>query len=168
MMTGFSDDDSLQKYYKRLNVDQVNQQATEEMGKGMAGVTPAQNPYADSGEKKSGILGKIVSPVLKVGGMVATMLGQPEIGIPMSIAGGVASGADQGGLKGALGGAVKSGIGEAATYGLGTGLDMLKSPINDPIDIASKGLTVPGQRLNSIDLGNLTVPASPKALAGGS
>jgi hypothetical protein len=76
-------------------------------------------------------------------------------------------------MSGALGGAVKSGIGQAAGYGLGSAFDALKTPINDPISIGevgkAGGMTIPGRRTEALDLSSrgLTVPSSPKSFGGG-
>ena len=116
---------------------------------------------------KQGMFSSIAAPVLSLGGTVADMLGQPEIGIPLQMAGGAVGGSGRG-VGGMAKGAGMAGAKAGLSMGAGSALDWLKSPINDPIDMASKGLTIPGRRLNPIDLGNLTVPASPKALFGGS
>ena len=165
-MTDFLDDDSLQKLFKRMNVDQVNQQAIASADPG----TPPPNPYGGGGGGKKGILGtigSIAAPIMKLGGMAASALGAPYIGVPLSIAGAAVGGGTERGVSGALEGAGKAGLTEAATFGMGKGLDLLKAPINDPINLASKGLAIPGRRLNPIDMGNLTVPASPKSFGGG-
>jgi hypothetical protein len=109
-------------------------------------------------------IGNIGSTLMKLGGMAATFLGQPEIGVPLTIGGSALGGGTKGGWKGALMEGGKSG----AMAGLSGGLGAFNTPVNDPISLASKGLTIPGGRTNPLDLGNMTVPASPKAFAGGS
>jgi hypothetical protein len=109
----------------------------------------------------------ILGTIMKLGGTGANLLGQPEIGIPLSVGGGVVSGSKDG-MAGALTSGAKSVVGQGLSLGMGAGLDALKTPVNDSIDITSKGLTVPGRRLDPVDLGNMTAPASPKALFGGS
>ena len=109
----------------------------------------------------------ILSTIMKLGGTAANMMGQPEFGVPLSVGGGVVGGSKEG-MAGALKGGAKSAVGQGLSMGMGAGLDALKTPINDPIDLTSQGLSVPGQRLNPIDTGNVTVPASPKAFMGGS
>lgn len=58
-------------------------------------------------ERSGGFLSRYVGPVVKLGGTVATLAGHPEIGIPLRIAGGAASGSS-GGFKGAaIGGGIE-------------------------------------------------------------
>ncbi len=60
------------------------------------------NPYAQ--KRQGGFISQDVAPVMKLGGTVADLFGQPEIGIPLQVAGGAAGGWGQGGaamLKGA-------------------------------------------------------------------
>lgn len=161
----FGEDDELQKYLKRMDVSRANQESQA----GMASISgaPPPNPYKEE-EKQSGWQ-KIVSPIMKIGGMAADLLGFPEVGVPLSIAGGAVGGSSNGGgISGALKGGVMSGIGEAASAGMGSAFDFMKSPIDDPI--STGGLTIPGRRENAIDLTSqgLTVPASPTAFGGGS
>ncbi|MFA4834856.1 MAG: hypothetical protein WC749_02125 [Dehalococcoidia bacterium] len=168
------DEDAIRKYFQNMELDQVNRQSSQLGSQGMAEASaPAPpNPYANSGgQKKGGFLGtvgKIAAPIMKLGGMALSAAGMPYVGVPLSIAGSAVGGAgDGGGITGALKGAVTSGVSQGATAGLGAGLDMLKTPMNDPINLASKGLTIPGKRLNPIDMGNMTIPASPKSFGGG-
>jgi hypothetical protein len=125
-MADLFDEEALQKYFKRLNVDQLNQQAVQE-SQGMA--NPAPNPYSGGEQKKGGFLGavgKIAAPVMKLGGMVLSAAGMPYVGIPLSVAGGAVGGAsDGGGISGALKGGIKSGIAEGASLGIGSGLSAL-------------------------------------------
>ena len=138
----------------------------ENSKKPIAGPNPALGPH-EIPAPHQGMFSKIASPLLSLGGTAATMLGQPEIGIPLQMAGGAVGGSG-GGIGGMVKGAGMAGGKAALNAGVGGALDWMKSPVNDPIDMASKGLTIPGGRTSPMDLGNLTVPASPKALLGGS
>jgi hypothetical protein len=160
------DEDAIRKFFKSMEVDQLNNQSKQLASQGMTESVPPPNPYAGGGGQKKGILGtigSIAAPVMKLGGMAANFLGAPHIGVPLSIAGGAVGGATEGGLSGALTGAGKAGLTEAATYGMGKGLDFLKGGGGAPIDIASKRLTIPGKRLNPIDMGSYTIPANTSA-----
>jgi hypothetical protein len=161
------DEDAIRKYFQNMEIDQVNKQVSQVGSQGMAeAATPAPpNPYANSGGQKKGVLGtigSIAAPVMKLGGMALSAVGMPYVGIPLSIAGSAVGGAgDGGGITGALKSGTKAGITEAATFGMGKGLDFLKGGSGGtPIDIASKGLTIPGKRLNPIDMGGYTIPAN--------
>lgn len=133
-MTDFLDEDSLQKMFKRMNVDETNQKSMQGMAQSADVATPPPNPYAQTEQKKSGGWTSIVAPIMKLGGMALSAVGMPYVGIPLSIAGGAVGGAGGGGgMSGALGGAVKSGIGQAAGYGLGSLGSM-----------GSGGYTIPG------------------------
>ena len=116
------DEDALKKYFQNMGIEKQNQQTEHEAMQGMGAVAnPPPNPYAGTEQKKSGGWTSIVSPIMKIGGMAATALGQPEIGIPLSIAGGAVGGAGGGGgITGALGGGLKSGVGQAVSYGMGS------------------------------------------------
>lgn len=135
-----------------------------------------QAPQMTMPKKSEGIAG-YGGTALKLGGTIADLFGQPEIGIPMQAAGGALSGGSGGGgVTGALTGAVKSAGPAAATTGIGAMGDFLKSPINDPMEgFSSTGnaYTIPGMRTSPLSTfgstGNpLTVPASQQALFGGS
>ena len=139
-MADLFDEDALQKYFRRMNIDQLNQQAEQQ---GMAGMSeaasPPPSPYAGGSQKKGGSIGKIVAPVMKLGGMAATLLGAPYIGVPLTIAGGAVEGASGGGgITGALKGTLKSGLGEAASFGIGSGLSALTSAAPQAIMTGSK------------------------------
>lgn len=69
--------------------------------------TPTSNPFA--GAAKKGFLSSKVGPVAQLGGSIANLAGQPEIGIPLSVAGGAASGSS-GGWGGAAMGAGTAGV----------------------------------------------------------
>ena len=158
-MAGFDyDDEDLQKYLKKMEVDQSNRQT-----QGMAAPAAAPNPYHETAPQSGGWT-SIVSPLMKVGGMAANLLGQPEIGIPLSIAGGAVGGAGGGG---GMGGALKGGLTSAATSAIGAGVGAglnaltdasaggeaiitgsklsapLSSAIKDPGIMASLGETAP-------------------------
>ena len=178
MANYFDDDTDLQQLLmrRRMEADQNNRQSL-----GMdaqVSKPPPPDPFPKEEPKKS-LWSSILSPVMKVGGVAATALGQPEIGIPLSIGGSALGGASGGGgMVGALKGGVKSGLGQA-TGGM---FDWLNGPAGGgPIDLTSAGLTVPGDRADAIDMGGMfnttggtsagggyTIPASPKGLFGGS
>ena len=159
MAYDYDEDDHL-RMMRRQEIDRQNQE-----NQGMAGRVPP-NPYGGASEKKGGWTG-ILSPAMKLGGTAATMLGQPEIGIPLSVAGGAVGGyGSGGGLSGAAMGAGKSAIGQGMSAEMGSGLDWLKAPVDDTISVG--GLTIPGGRTSPIDLESkgLTVPASPRTIGG--
>jgi len=142
-MADLFDEDALQKYFRRMNIDQLNQQAEQQ---GMAGMSeaasPPPSPYVGGSQKKGGFfgtIGKIVAPVMKLGGMAANFLGAPYIGVPLTLAGGAVGGASGGGgITGALKGTLKSGLGEAASFGIGSGLSALTSAAPQAIMTGSK------------------------------
>jgi hypothetical protein len=94
---------------------------------------------------------------LKIGGTIATLLGQPEIGIPMTMAGGAAKGGSSGGMGGALKGGATSGVQSAfqqAIPGLGNWL---------------KGTPATGPMTGLGPTGNpFTIPGKPASSFGGS
>ena len=144
-MAGFDyDNEDLQRYLKKLEVDQANRQA---QGMDAAAEHPAADPYREP-PKTGGGWTKILSPLMSLAGMGLSAVGLPEVGVPLSIGGGAVGGASGGGgITGALGGGVKSGVGQMGSTGMGnlfgtpsyTGYGPEGDPYTVPASTASSG-----------------------------
>ena len=129
------------------------------------------------GEKGTGIAG-IIGKLAQIGGTVANFIpGGQAVGVPLTMAGSTLEGADKEGLSGALKYGAMSGVKAAASAGMGSLVEGLKSPVDtgQMTAYSSTGnpLSVPGIRNNPMEVFSsqgspMTVPASPKEWAGGS
>ena len=91
-------------------------------------------------------LSGFAGPLLKMGGTVATMAGQPEFGIPMSIAGGAASGMGKSptGAGGGFGGAVQGAGGVALKDLIAGKMGMPGTASKDAVSSQGSPMTIPG------------------------
>jgi hypothetical protein len=131
-------------------------------------------------EKSGGILseiGSIAGTLAQIGGTAATLMGQPEIGIPLSIGGSGLKGGSRGGITGALTGVGTASAATLAPEGVNKMIEGFKTPVDTgsftAYSASGSPMTVPGVRPNSISTFSsqgspMTVPASPKAIGGGS
>ena len=104
--------------------------------------TPPPVPTSSGG----GFFSKIVGPVAKLGGAAATVLGHPEIGVPLSIAGGAVGGGGKGGVKGAVVEGGKEGLMQAVSGGFGSAA----TPSKEIVSSGGKALTQPGKEATGL------------------
>ena len=85
-----------------------------------AAATNAQFANIPKPKPQQGGIAGLGGTVMQLGGTAANLLGQPEIGIPLTIGGSALSGGATGGITGAAMGAGKSAVGAGLTAGLGS------------------------------------------------